>query len=640
MPIITLPDGTQKQYEHPITLAQVAASIGAGLAKAAIAGKVNEQLVDTAYCIENDASVRILTSRDPEGLEIIRHSTAHLLAHAVKQLFPEAQVTIGPVIQDGFYYDFSYPPNFQLDDLARIEERMNELAKQDYTVSRQVINRAEAIEFFRKKGEEYKAKIIEEIPPNEPLTLYKQGDFVDLCKGPHVPHTGMLNAFKLTKLAGAYWRGNANNEMLQRIYGTAWPDKKALEEYLRNIEEAEKRDHRKIAKKMGLFHIQEEAPGMVFWHTNGWAIFQTIEQYLRKKLQHFGYEEVRTPQIIDRSFWEKSGHWEKYHEEMFITESEKHTYAIKPMSCPGHVQIFNQGLKSYRDLPIRFAEFGCCHRNEPSGSLHGLMRVRNFTQDDGHIFCTEDQIGNEMSDFIKQLQEIYADFGFKDIQVKLSTRPPNRLGSEKLWDKAEKILADGLDASGLKWESAPGDGAFYGPKIEFAFRDCLNRLWTCGTFQLDFYLPERFGAHYIAEDNTKRIPVMLHRAIVGSIERFIGMLIEQYAGALPLWLAPVQVSVMSITDHQHDYVQKIVATLKNLEVRAIPDLRNEKIGFKIREHTIQRIPYLLVIGDREVESNSVAVRTQSGHDLGVMPLAVFIERIKNEMARHSRITEE
>ncbi len=636
MPIITLPDGQKKEFSQPVSVADVAAAIGAGLAKAALAGKVDGQWVDTSYIIDKDAELAIITERDPEGLEVIRHSTAHLLAHAVKQLYPKAQVTIGPVIEDGFYYDFSYPEGFTPADLEKIEVRMQELAKQDFPVTRRVISRDEAIAFFRAAGEEYKAKIIEDIPENQVLTLYQQGDFTDLCRGPHVPRTSLLKVFKLTKLAGAYWRGNSNNEMLQRIYGTAWTDKKALADYLRRLEEAEKRDHRKLAKKLDLFHFQEEAPGMVFWHADGWTIYQTIEQYLRRKLRAQGYNEVRTPQLLDRSLWEKSGHWEKFGDDMFYSESESRQYAVKPMSCPCHVQIFKQGLHSYRDLPLRFAEFGSCHRNEPSGSLHGLMRVRSFVQDDGHIFCTETQIADEAGHFISQLRQIYADFGFDDIIVRLSTRPEKRIGSDAVWDKAEKALENVLNASGLIWEFQPGEGAFYGPKVEFSLRDCLQRVWQCGTLQVDFLMPERLGAHYIAEDSSKQTPVMLHRAIIGTFERFIGILLEEYAGHLPLWLMPVQVVVMNITDQQRSYAAQVVEALKNQGLKVIADLRNEKIGFKIREHTLKHVPYQLIIGDRELETNTVSVRTKAGQDLGSMPLTEFSHKLQDEIAQHRK----
>jgi threonyl-tRNA synthetase len=629
---IVLPDGQQKQFPEPVSIAEIAQSIGSGLAKAALAGKVNDRLVDISYIVKENAVVAIITDKTIEGLEIIRHSTAHLLAHAVKQLYPQAQVTIGPVIEDGFFYDFSYPNGFTPDDLVAIEARMHEIARENFTVSRKEITRDEAIRYFRTVGEEYKAKIIEDIPPNETLTLYTQGDFTDLCRGPHVPQTGVLKAFKLTKLAGAYWRGDSNNEMLQRIYGTAWPDKKALDDYLRRLEEAEKRDHRKLGKKLDLFHTQEEAPGMVFWHPKGWIIYQEIEQYIRTKLYEWDYQEIRTPQLLSRTLWEKSGHWEKFGEDMFYTESESRQYAVKPMSCPCHVQIFKQGLRSYRDLPLRLAEFGSCHRNEPSGSLHGLMRVRGFTQDDGHIFCAEQDLASEAYRVIQQVEAIYKDFGFNDMQIKLSTRPEKRMGSDEIWDKAEKALQEVLDFSGLEWTLQPGEGAFYGPKVEFSLRDCLNRVWQCGTLQVDFLMPERLDATYIAADNSKKHPVMLHRAILGSLERFIGIILEEYAGHLPLWLSPIQVAVMTITDHQQAYAQEITQTLKNNHLRAIIDLRNEKIGFKIREHTLQLVPYLAVVGHREQEAGLIAVRTQAGKDLGSMSTDAFIQHLKQEVA--------
>lgn len=629
---IVLPDGQQKQFPEPVSIAEIAQSIGSGLAKAALAGKVNDRLVDISYIVKENAVVAIITDKTIEGLEIIRHSTAHLLAHAVKQLYPQAQVTIGPVIEDGFFYDFSYPNGFTPDDLVAIEARMHEIARENFTVSRKEITRDEAIRYFRTVGEEYKAKIIEDIPPNETLTLYTQGDFTDLCRGPHVPQTGVLKAFKLTKLAGAYWRGDSNNEMLQRIYGTAWPDKKALDDYLRRLEEAEKRDHRKLGKKLDLFHTQEEAPGMVFWHPKGWIIYQEIEQYIRTKLYEWDYQEIRTPQLLSRTLWEKSGHWEKFGEDMFYTESESRQYAVKPMSCPCHVQIFKQGLRSYRDLPLRLAEFGSCHRNEPSGSLHGLMRVRGFTQDDGHIFCAEQDLASEAYRVIQQVEAIYKDFGFNDMQIKLSTRPEKRMGSDEIWDKAEKALQEVLDFSGLEWTLQPGEGAFYGPKVEFSLRDCLNRVWQCGTLQVDFLMPERLDATYIAADNSKKHPVMLHRAILGSLERFIGIILEEYAGHLPLWLSPIQVAVMTITDHQQAYAQEITQTLKNNHLRAIIDLRNEKIGFKIREHTLQLVPYLAVVGHREQEAGLIAVRTQAGKDLGSMSTDAFIQHLKREVA--------
>lgn len=633
MPLITLPDGQQKQFSQPISIVDIATSIGAGLAKAALAGKVDGRLVDTAYIVNTDAAVSIITDKSVEGVEIIRHSTAHLLAHAVKQLYPKAQVTIGPVIEDGFFYDFFYPDGFSLEDLPLIEARMSLLAKQDHVVTRREITRDEAIAFFSAAGEEYKAKIIADIPPEETLTLYTQGDFTDLCRGPHVPRTSLLKAFKLTKLAGAYWRGDASNEMLQRIYGTAWPDKKSLEDHLHRLEEAEKRDHRKLGKRLDLFHTQEEAPGMVFWHPKGWTIYQEIEQYMRARLREWHYEEVRTPQILDRSLWEKSGHWEKFGDGMFYSESESHQYAIKPMSCPCHVQIFKHSLRSYRDLPLRLAEFGSCHRNEPSGSLHGLMRVRGFTQDDGHIFCTDQHLASEASHVIQEVQSVYADFGFDKIEIKLSTRPDKRMGSDEVWDKAEKALSDVLETSGLNWELQPGEGAFYGPKVEFSLKDCLNRVWQCGTLQVDFLMPERLGAYYIAEDSSKKTPVMLHRAILGSFERFVGILLEESAGHLPLWLAPIQVAVMNITDQQQEYALKITEILKKHGLRVTTDLRNEKIGFKIREHTLQYIPYLLVLGNREQEFGTLAVRTQAGEDLGSMPIDDFVRHLHDEIAK-------
>ncbi len=635
MPVITLPDGSRKQFDHPLTVHDVAASIGPGLAKAALAGRVDGELVDTSYQIGRDAGLAIVTERDEDGLEIIRHSTAHLLAQAVKQLFPEAQVTIGPTIENGFYYDFSYQRPFTPEDLQAIEKRMKELVKADDKVTRRLMPRDEAAHFFHQQGEKYKAEIIESIPAEEDLSLYTQGGFTDLCRGPHVPSTGRLKAFKLMKLAGAYWRGDSSNEMLQRIYGTAWTDKKALKAYLHRLEEAEKRDHRKIGKAQNLFHTQEEAPGMVFWHDKGWRIYLIVEQYVRDKLRENGYQEVHTPQLIDRSLWEKSGHWDKFGDMIFTTHSENRDFAIKPMNCPAHIQIYNQGLKSYRDLPLRLAEFGSCHRNEPSGTLHGLMRVRNFVQDDAHIFCTEDQVLSEVSDFIDLLFEIYRDFGFDDILVKFSTRPEQRVGADELWDKAERSLQDALEHKKLEWELQPGEGAFYGPKIEFSLRDCLERVWQLGTIQLDFSMPDRLGAHYIAEDNSKQVPVMLHRAVLGSLERFIGILIEHYAGALPLWLAPVQAIVMDITDNQAGYVEKVAYSLVKEGFRAEMDLRNEKIGFKIREHTLLRVPYLLVVGDREMENGTVAVRTRTGEDLGSMSVEAFAERIRGEVVRRS-----
>ena len=636
MPVITLPDGTKKRFDRPVTVQEVAESIGPGLARAALAGKVDGRLVDTSHVIDHDAEVAIVTDRDPEGLEILRHSTAHLLAQAVKELYPEAQVTIGPVIEDGFYYDFDYKRPFTPEDLERIERRMREIAKRDLKVERMVMPREEAIRFFRDQGEEFKARIIEDIPPEEEISLYRQGDFVDLCRGPHVPSTGRLKAFKLMKVAGAYWRGDPRNPMLQRIYGTAWRNRKELDEYLHRLEEAEKRDHRKLGKAMDLFHLQEEAPGMVFWHDKGWRIYVEIQDYIRRLLRERGYLEVHTPQLIDRSLWERSGHWDKFKDMMFTTESENRVYAVKPMNCPAHIQIYNQGVRSYRDLPLRLAEFGSCHRNEPSGTLHGLMRVRGFVQDDAHIFCTEDQILDEVSAFIDLVFEVYRDFGFEDVMVALSTRPELRVGEEALWDKAEKALEEALERKGIEWKLQPGEGAFYGPKIEFSLTDCLGRVWQLGTIQLDFSMPERLGATYMAEDGSRRTPVMLHRAILGSIERFIGVLLEHYGGALPAWLAPVQAVVLNITDRQADYAAKVAESLKNQGFRAEADLRNEKIGYKIREHTIQRVPYLLVVGDREVESGSVAVRTRGGRDLGAMAVEDFARGLAAEIASRGR----
>ncbi len=630
--IITLPDGSRREFPQPSTVAEVAAAIGPGLAKAALAGKVDGRLVDTSYRIESDARLAVVTERDAEGLEVIRHSTAHLLAHAVKELFPDAQVTIGPVIEDGFYYDFAYKRGFTEADLRAIETRMYEIAKRDLRIERSVMRREQAVDFFRRLGEEYKARIIEDIPQAEELSLYRQGEFIDLCRGPHAPSTGRLKAFRLMKVAGAYWRGDSRNEMLARIYGTAWPDKKSLEAYLHRLEEAEKRDHRKVGRSLDLFHMQEEAPGMVFWHGRGWRIYLEVVAYIRRLLRRHGYQEVHTPQVVDRSLWEKSGHWEKFKEHMFTTESEKREYAIKPMNCPGHVQIYNQGLKSYRDLPLRLAEFGSCHRNEQSGALHGLLRLRHFVQDDAHIFCTEDQIQNEVSAFIDLLHRVYADFGFKDILYKLSTRPPQRVGSDELWDKAEHALERALNGKNLPWDLQPGEGAFYGPKIEFSLRDSLGRVWQCGTIQVDFSMPARLEAHYIAADGSRQVPVMLHRAILGSLERFIGILIEEHAGALPAWLAPVQAVVLTITDKQADYARQLGETLKKHGWRVESDLRNEKIGFKIREHTLQRIPYLLVVGEKEVLNGTVAVRTRAGEDLGSMTPEAFSERLTREVA--------
>ncbi|MCP5423986.1 MAG: threonine--tRNA ligase [Gammaproteobacteria bacterium] len=636
MPVITLPDGSQQSFAASVRVHEVAAAIGPGLAKAALAAKVDGRLVDTNFLIEQDSVLTLITARDAEGLDIIRHSTAHLLAHAVKQLFPSAQVTIGPVIENGFYYDFAFERSFTPEDLAAIEQRMAELAERNITVERQVMPREQAVAFFREMGESYKAEIIASIPKSEEVSLYRQDDFIDLCRGPHVPHTGHLKAFKLMKVAGAYWRGNSDNEMLQRIYGTAWADTKALNAYLHHLEEAEKRDHRRIAKALDLFHLQEEAPGMVFWHNNGWQIYITVQNYIRQLLREHGYQEVHTPQVVDRSLWEKSGHWEKFGDEIFVTHSEERDFALKPMNCPCHLQIFNQGLKSYRDLPLRMAEFGSCHRNELSGALHGLMRVRNFVQDDAHIFCTEEQIQEEVSAFMDLMFQVYADFGFNDILVALSTRPEKRVGSDAIWDKAEQALQLALDKRGLAWRLQPGEGAFYGPKIDFSLRDCLDRVWQCGTVQVDFNMPGRLDASYIAEDGGKRTPVMLHRAMLGSLERFIGILIEHYAGALPVWLAPTQAIVLTITDQQHPYATEVEKSLAQQGFRIKADLRNEKIGFKIREHTLQRVPYLLVIGDREVDAKTVAVRTRDGVDLGSMALVTLTERLHSDIAKRSR----
>ena len=636
MPTITLPDNSRREYAQQLTVMQVAESIGPGLARATLAGVVNDRLVDASHMIADDSTLRIITDRDPEGLHIIRHSSAHLMAQAVKALYPEAQVTIGPVIEDGFYYDYAYEPGFTPDDLIRIEKKMAELAQADLPVSRSVKRRDEAIEFFRAIGEEYKARIIEAIPQNETLSFYSQGDFIDLCRGPHVPSTGRIRAFKLMKLAGAYWRGDSDNEMLQRIYGTAWPDKKALKAYLRRLEEAARRDHRKIAKKQGLFHFQEAAPGMVFWHPSGWTVYKIIERYISRKMREQGYHEIHTPQMLDQDLWQRSGHWDKFKEAMFTTHSENRDYAIKPMNCPGHIQVFNQGLKSYRDLPLRLAEFGSCHRNEASGTLHGLMRARNFTQDDAHIFCTEQQVQGEVARFIDMLFDIYSDFGFEEVIIKLSTRPAKRVGADALWDKAEQALAAALDNKGLAWERQPGEGAFYGPKIEFSLKDCIERVWQCGTIQVDFFMPERLGAHYIDEDSAKQTPVMLHRAVVGSMERFIGILIENYAGAFPVWLAPVQAVLISITEKQAEYAKKVCENLKNRGFRATLDLRNETIGLKIRDHAMQRVPYQLIVGGREQDDNTVAVRAREGKDLGAMSVDDFILRLERDSARLGR----
>jgi threonyl-tRNA synthetase len=637
MPVITLPDGSQRSFDQPVTVAGLAASIGAGLAKAALAGRVDGRLVDTSFVLDRDATVAIVTGKDADGLEIIRHSTAHLLAQAVQSVYPEAQVTIGPVIDDGFYYDFAFKRPFTPEDLAKFEARMHELAKADLKVERRVMPRDEAVEAFKKLGEHYKAEIIASIPANEDISLYGQGDWFDLCRGPHVPSTGKLGAFKLMKVAGAYWRGDSNNEMLQRIYGTAWANEKDLKAYLTRLEEAEKRDHRKVGRELGLFHTQEEAVGSVFWHPKGHTLWRTVESYMRARLEEAGYVEVKTPQLIDRVLWEKSGHWENYRPNMFIAESEERILAVKPMNCPGHVQIFRQGIKSYRDLPLRMAEFGACHRNEPSGALHGLMRVRAFTQDDAHIFCTEDQVNPETVAFCALLQSVYRDFGFEEIQVKFSDRPAKRAGSDETWDKAEGALRTAVEAAGLQYTLNPGEGAFYGPKLEFVLRDAIGRDWQCGTLQVDFVLPERLGAEYIGEDGAPHRPVMLHRAILGSLERFLGILIENHAGKFPAWLAPVQAVVMNITGAQDEYVRKATEFLKNQGLRVEMDLRNEKVGFKIREHTLQRVPYLLVAGDREAGSNSLAVRTRSGKDLGSMGLETLASKLAEEVASRGRV---
>ncbi len=639
MPVVTLPDGSQRRFDHPVTVDEVAASIGPGLRKAALAGRVDGKLVDTSYRIDGDARVAIVTEKDPEGLEIIRHSTAHLLAQAVKQLFPEAQVTIGPVIEDGFYYDFAYKRPFTPEDIAAIEARMRELAQADQKVSRRVMAREEAVRFFEGLGEHYKAEIIASIPAGEELSLYGQGDWVDLCRGPHVPSTGKLKAFKLTKVAGAYWRGDSRNEMLQRIYGTAWPDKKQLEEYVKRLEEAEKRDHRRIGRELDLFHMQEEAPGAVFWHPKGWRVFQTLIAHMRERQREAGYEEVNAPELMDVELWRQSGHLEKFGENMFLTRTpDERVYAIKPMNCPGHIQIFKQGLKSYRDLPVRLAEFGKVHRYEPSGALHGLMRVRAFTQDDAHIFVTEEQITAESVAVTKLLLDIYRDFGFEDVRIKFADRPPQRVGEDAIWDRAEEALKAASRAAGIEYTLNPGEGAFYGPKLEFHLRDALGREWQCGTVQLDFNMPGRLGAHYIDEHSQKRTPVMLHRAIFGSLERFFAILLEHHAGRLPAWLAPVQGVVMNITSPQADYVSRTTEMLKKQGFRVESDLRNEKVGFKIREHTLQRVPYLLVVGDKEVAANSLAVRTRSGKDLGTMSVETFAERLRTELESRGRRT--
>ncbi len=629
---IRLPDGSQREFDAPVTVAQVAASIGAGLAKAALAGKVDGALVDTSHLISHNADLAIITDKDADGLEVIRHSTAHLLAYAVKELFPDAQVTIGPVVDNGFYYDFSYKRPFTPEDLEAIEKKMTELAKKDEPVQRKVLPRDEAVAYFKSIGEAYKAEIIESIPANEDVSLYSEGKFTDLCRGPHVPSTGKLKVFKLMKLAGAYWRGDSKNEMLQRIYGTAWAKKEDQEAYLHMLEEAEKRDHRKLGKVLDLFHFQDEAPGLIFWHPKGWTVWQQVEQYMRRVYQDNGYQEVKAPQILDRTLWEKSGHWDNYKDNMFTTDSENRHYALKPMNCPGHVQIFKSNLHSYRELPLRYGEFGQCHRNEPSGSLHGMMRVRGFTQDDGHIFCTEDQILDECVAFTALLQKVYRDFGFNEVIYKVATRPEKRVGSDDLWDKAEKALITSLERSGCHYEISPGEGAFYGPKIEYTLKDAIGRAWQCGTIQVDFSMPVRLEAEYAAEDNSRKVPVMLHRAILGSLERFIGMLIENHAGALPVWLAPSQVSILNISEGQIEYAQKLEQNLKKQGFRVHTDLRNEKITYKIREHSMQKIPYIVVVGDKERDANTVAVRARGNVDLGVMSIDSLVERLHQEVA--------
>ena len=634
---ITLPDGSLREFPGPVTVAEVAASIGAGLAKAALAGKIDGVVVDTSHTISANSALSIITAKDADGLEVIRHSTAHLLAYAVKSLFPDAQVTIGPVIEHGFFYDFSYKRPFTPDDLALIEKKMTELAAKDEPVLRRVLPRDEAVAYFKSLGEHYKAEIIESIPADQDVSLYREGDFEDLCRGPHVPSTGKLKFFKLMKLAGAYWRGDHKNEMLQRIYGTAWATKDELQQHLTMLEEAEKRDHRKLGRELDLFHIDDHAPGLVFWHPKGWTLWQGVEQYMRRVYQDNGYLEVKGPQIIDKGLWEKTGHWDKYRENMFVTESEKREYALKPMNCPGHILIFKQGIKSYRDLPLRYGEFGQCHRNEPSGGLHGIMRVRGFTQDDGHIFCTEDQILQECVDYTALLQKVYKDFGFKNIIYKVATRPAQRIGSDEIWDKAEAALIESLNASGCEYEISPGEGAFYGPKIEYTLKDAIGRQWQCGTIQVDFSMPERLDAEYVGEDGARHRPVMLHRAIVGSLERFIGILIEESAGALPTWLAPVQIAVLNITDAQADYARSVAKTLQNQGLRVDLDLKNEKITYKIREHSMQKLPYLLVIGDKEMAAGSVAVRARGGKDLGAMPLDAFVQLIQSDIADKSLV---
>lgn len=636
MPIITLPDGSQRSFDAPVSVHDVAFDIGPGLAKAALAGKVDGELVDTSYVMENDSQLAIVTGRDEDGLEVIRHSCAHLMAQAVQDVFPGAQVTIGPVIEDGFYYDFAYERAFTPEDLAVIEKRMKELVKQDITVTRSIMNRTDAVDFFKKLGEDYKVEIIDSIPGDEDLSFYNQGEFTDLCRGPHVPSTGHIKSFKLMKVAGAYWRGDSNNEMLTRVYGTAWADKKDLKAYLHRLEEAEKRDHRKIGKKLDLFHTQEEAPGMVFWHPNGWTMYQVVEKYMREIQLANGYVEVKTPQVVDRSLWERSGHWDKFSDMMFTTASENRDYAVKPMNCPCHIQIFNQGLRSYRDLPLRMAEFGSCHRNEPSGTLHGIMRVRSFTQDDGHIFCAESQMQDEVAKFIDFLYAVYSDFGFEDIILKLSTRPEKRVGSDEVWDRAEAALAEALTKKGLPYDILPGEGAFYGPKIEFSLKDCLGRVWQCGTMQVDFSMPGRLDAQFVNEAGERETPVMLHRATLGSFERFLGILIENFAGAMPPWLAPKQAAILNITDKQAPFCQEIEEKLTKMGFRVAADLRNEKVGFKIREHTIQKVPFQLVIGDKEVESGTVTVRTRGGEDLGNMSPEAFAQLLQDAVNEKGR----
>ncbi|CAN1499337.1 ThrS Threonyl-tRNA synthetase [Methylophilaceae bacterium] len=631
MPEIRLPDGSKRQFESDVTVAEVAQNIGAGLARAALAGRVNDQLVDLSFVIREDSDLAIITDKNPEGLDVIRHSTAHLLAYAVKELFPDAQVTIGPVIEHGFYYDFSYTRPFTPEDLEKIEKKMAEIVNRDLPIIRKVLPRNDAVKYFKSIKENYKAEIIESIPADQEVSLYSEGEFTDLCRGPHVPSTGKLKVFKLMKVAGAYWRGDSKNEMLQRIYGTAWTNKEDLQNYLFMLEEAEKRDHRKLGKQLDLFHMQDEAPGMVFWHPKGWSIWQEIEHYMRRMFLDYGYQEVKTPTVMDKTLWEKSGHWQNYRDNMFTTSSENRDYAVKPMNCPGHIQIFNHALHSYRDLPLRLAEFGSCHRNEPSGSLHGLMRVRGFTQDDAHIFCTEEQIKDEVAKFIVMLFKAYQDFGFKDVLVKLSTRPEKRVGSDETWDKAESALKAALVENKLEFDLQPGEGAFYGPKIEFTLKDSLSRLWQCGTIQLDFNLPERLGAEYVTENNSRKHPVMLHRAIVGSMERFIGILIEHYSGAMPLWLAPTQAVILNIADAHASYASKVMDELKKNHIRCDSDLRNEKITYKIREHSLQKIPYLLIVGEKEMEAGQVAVRTRKGEDLGSMSIKSLIDRLNQEV---------